>query len=72
MKIAVIGAGPAGLICAWQLAEQGHEITVLSEEQRQEWADSLAPMIDAFLTDLESKGVSNAREIYAAMKAAAQ
>lgn len=29
MKIAIIGAGPAGLTCAWQLAEKGHTVTIL-------------------------------------------
>ena len=32
MRIAIIGAGPAGLICAWQLAKQGHEITVFEKK----------------------------------------
>ena len=29
MKIAIIGAGPAGLACAWQLAKSGHTIVVI-------------------------------------------
>jgi len=32
MQIAIIGAGPAGLICAWQLAEQRHEVTVFEKK----------------------------------------
>jgi 2-polyprenyl-6-methoxyphenol hydroxylase-like FAD-dependent oxidoreductase len=29
LNIAIIGAGPAGLACAWQLTEKGHAVTVL-------------------------------------------
>ena len=29
MKIAVVGAGPAGLACAWQIAKSGHEVTLI-------------------------------------------
>ncbi|MBI3370259.1 MAG: FAD-dependent oxidoreductase, partial [Betaproteobacteria bacterium] len=32
-KIAVIGGGPAGLSCAYQLALKGHEVTVFDEHQ---------------------------------------
>jgi dihydropyrimidine dehydrogenase (NAD+) subunit PreT len=32
-RVAVIGAGPAGLACAGELAAQGHEVTVYDERQ---------------------------------------
>src|ERR1700757_2394766 len=30
-KVAVIGGGPAGLSCAYQLARKGHEVTIFDE-----------------------------------------
>jgi NADPH-dependent glutamate synthase beta subunit-like oxidoreductase/Fe-S-cluster-containing hydrogenase component 2 len=33
-KIAVIGSGPAGLSCAYYLAEMGHQVTVFEKEQK--------------------------------------
>jgi NADPH-dependent glutamate synthase beta subunit-like oxidoreductase/Pyruvate/2-oxoacid:ferredoxin oxidoreductase delta subunit len=32
-KVAVIGGGPAGLACAYQLARKGHEVTVFDEHE---------------------------------------
>ena len=32
-RVAVIGAGPAGLACAGELAARGHEVTVYDERQ---------------------------------------
>ena len=32
-RVAVIGAGPAGLVCAGELAARGHEVTVFDERQ---------------------------------------
>jgi len=34
MRVAVLGAGPAGLAAAWHLARQGHEAVVLEREGR--------------------------------------
>lgn len=34
MKIAVIGAGPAGLTAAWQFAESGHDVTLIERMQK--------------------------------------
>ncbi len=48
---------------------RGNEIRVLSDEERARWREALAPMIEAYLTQLESEGVDNAREIYEAMQA---
>ena len=45
--------------------EKGNEITELSDEERARWRETLQPMIDAYLTQLENdNGVDNAREIY--------
>ncbi len=48
-----------------------HTIVELSDEERQVWIDTLAPMTEAFLADMEARGIDNAREIHEAMKAAA-
>ena len=34
IKIAVIGSGPAGLSCAYYLAERGYDVTVFEKEQK--------------------------------------
>ena len=34
LKVAVIGSGPAGLACADQLNQNGHEVTVYEREGR--------------------------------------
>jgi NADPH-dependent glutamate synthase beta subunit-like oxidoreductase/pyruvate/2-oxoacid:ferredoxin oxidoreductase beta subunit/Pyruvate/2-oxoacid:ferredoxin oxidoreductase delta subunit len=33
-RVAVIGAGPSGLACAWYLAETGHEVTVYDRNEK--------------------------------------
>ena len=48
--------------------ERGSEITVLSDEERAKWGEALNPMVEAYLDAVEGEGVSNAREIYEAMK----
>ncbi|PVB62418.1 TRAP transporter substrate-binding protein [Labrenzia sp. 011] len=50
------------------VAGDDHEIITLDDEQRAEWAAELEPMIDAYLADLEDKGIENAREIHDKMK----
>lgn len=47
------------------IAKKGNPVTTLSDAQRGEWRTVLAPMIEAYLADMEKKGVKNAREIYA-------
>ncbi|MCB1338351.1 MAG: TRAP transporter substrate-binding protein [Maritimibacter sp.] len=49
-----------------------HTIVTPTEAERQVWIDTLAPMVDAFLADMEARGIDDAREIYDAMKAAAE
>lgn len=46
----------------------GDEITVLSRVERERWREALQPMIEAYLDDMEARGVDNAREIYAALQ----
>jgi len=33
-KVAVVGAGPAGIACAWDLLRAGHEVTVFEAEEK--------------------------------------
>lgn len=47
-----------------QAMEAGHEITVLSPEERERWREALNPMIEKYLDGVEAEGVDNAREIY--------
>ncbi|MFV0385564.1 TRAP transporter substrate-binding protein [Paracoccus sp. (in: a-proteobacteria)] len=47
----------------------GHEITVLTEEQRNEWRAALQPVVDNYLAGLEAEGIDNARDIYDQMVA---
>ncbi len=43
-------------------------LTELSDEERERWQETLKPMIDEWLADMEKSGISNAREIYDAMR----
>ena len=48
-EIAIVGAGPAGLMAAWQAAEAGHEVSVYEK------ADTVGGMSGSFtLPDRES------------------
>ena len=33
-RVAVVGSGPAGLACAWQLTQRGHDVTVFEQADR--------------------------------------
>ena len=44
--------------------ERGDPIISLSDEERARWREALEPVIDRYLSEVESKGVENAREIY--------
>ena len=48
---------------------KGATVTKLSPEEAARWKAVTTPIIDGWLSDMESNGVSNAREIYDAMKA---
>ncbi|MEV0268468.1 glycine oxidase ThiO [Hamadaea sp. NPDC050747] len=50
MRVAVVGAGPIGLACAWRLARRGHAVTVHSDGAPGAWhaaAGMLAPVAEA-------------------------
>jgi TRAP-type C4-dicarboxylate transport system substrate-binding protein len=47
----------------------GNPIITLSDAERDRWRAALAPMIDAYLDEIESQGVDNARAIYDRAKA---
>jgi TRAP-type C4-dicarboxylate transport system substrate-binding protein len=47
-----------------RIIEEGHDVTVLSEDQRAEWNAQLQPMIADYIAVLESRGIDDAREIY--------
>lgn len=46
----------------------GHEISVLSDEERAAWAKTLQPMMASYLQSVKDEGVDDADEIYQAMK----
>jgi NADPH-dependent glutamate synthase beta subunit-like oxidoreductase/coenzyme F420-reducing hydrogenase delta subunit/NAD-dependent dihydropyrimidine dehydrogenase PreA subunit len=33
-KVAVIGGGPAGLLCAWELSKKGYDVTIFESQQK--------------------------------------
>lgn len=55
-----------------RVVNEGHNITVLSDEERAEWVDTLRPMIGTYLSNLEGKGIDNAQVIYDQLRAAAE
>lgn len=48
--------------------DAGHEITVLSDEERAKWKEALQPMMQAYLQTVKDEGVDNTDEIYQAMQ----
>lgn len=51
-----------------QAIAAGHEITVLSPEERDKWREALQPMMAAYIQSVKDQGVDNAEEIYQAMQ----
>ncbi|MQX35586.1 TRAP transporter substrate-binding protein [Roseospira navarrensis] len=47
------------------IQETGNPVVTLTDEERDRWRESLAPMIDAYLDEIEAQGVTDARAIYA-------
>lgn len=47
------------------IKKKGNPVSVLSDEERGRWREALAPVIEAYLGEIEKQGVANAREIYA-------
>ncbi|MEI7806441.1 MAG: TRAP transporter substrate-binding protein [Hyphomicrobiales bacterium] len=46
---------------------KGHEIITLNDAERAKWREQLKPMVEKYLTELEGKGIKDARQIYAKM-----
>ncbi len=44
--------------------KKGNPVISLSDEERNKWRTTLAPMIDEYLASIEKQGVKNARAIY--------
>lgn len=73
------GANLAGRFGAWwdgwdklghdKSVATGAEMITLSDAEKAKWRAAAQPVTDAWLKDLESQGVTNAREIYDFMKA---
>lgn len=47
-----------------RIINEGHDVTVLTEDQRAQWAADLQPMATEFISGLESRGVDDAQEVY--------
>jgi len=43
---------------------RGNTITRLGDAERAKWREALAPMIEAYLAQIEKQGVPNVRQIY--------
>jgi NADPH-dependent glutamate synthase beta subunit-like oxidoreductase/coenzyme F420-reducing hydrogenase delta subunit len=43
-KVAVLGGGPAGLLCAWELSKKGHEVTIFDDHKKLGGAVRYIPM----------------------------
>lgn len=54
--------GRAGAVAA------GHEISILSDEERARWLEALQPMMASYVQSVKDQGVENADEIYQALK----
>lgn len=48
---------------------KGSTVTKLGPEEAARWKEATTPIVDQWLADMEANGISNAREIYDAMKA---
>ena len=48
---------------------KGATVTKLGPEEAARWKEATTPIVDKWLADMEANGISNAREIYDAMKA---
>lgn len=51
-KIAIIGSGTSGMLCAHALLQKGYEVTVYSDRTADEWLNHSAPTGTAFLYDI--------------------
>lgn len=54
-----------------RVVSEGHDITVLSDDERAEWVARLEPMVDMYLSKLEGKDIGEAREIYSKLRSQA-
>lgn len=63
MKIAIVGAGPAGLACAWQLVKLGHEITVFERRSNRDAQGSGVLIQPAGLAALQAMGLRDKVEL---------
>ena len=59
MKLAIIGAGPAGLACAVQVAKLGHEVTVFERRSNSDSQGSGVVIQPIGLASLEVMGLRN-------------